>query len=460
MITGRDNLQLINQHIYQAQTEQEQAGQRLEELHRQLNALRLKTGESYRELAKLRLDDLQARQVISRLDETDQVVLNLLEKLRQARSNLDEQINASLSRQRQLEGQRKELGRQRDEAGEARQRQLEMTRSRLQEMEAYRQQQQRAQEAAAVARHADEKASRVEKDQMDKGKPYEGDPLFMYLWNRRYLTPDYREGWLSRPLDTWVARLIDFQRNRANYYMLQELPRRLREHAAKVQQTAQLEAQALQALEREAAAADGLPALETKVQDAENKLKQLDADIEAEEARHQQLLQEQAGFNAGTDPVTKQIVDLESAALEKEPLPSLYQKARATPRPEDDVIVAQLQQLQQQQDQIEAEIQSLNNILQQRQRGLGQLEDVRRRYRQNGYDSYNSRFPGDFSLEVLLGQMLGGMLNSETVWREIGRHQQSRPSGEDSGGGNRGFGGFGGGFGGAGGGDFKTGGGF
>jgi len=60
MITGRDNLQLLNQHVYQAQAEQEQAGRRLEELHQQLNALRLKTGESYRELARLRMDDLKA----------------------------------------------------------------------------------------------------------------------------------------------------------------------------------------------------------------------------------------------------------------------------------------------------------------------------------------------------------------------------------------------------------------
>jgi chromosome segregation ATPase len=391
------------------------------------------------------------------LDETDQVVVNLLEKLKGARSNLDEQIKASVAHQQQLEAQRKELEGRRDEAGKAMQEQLEETRKRLQETEAYRQQQQRVQEAAAVVKNADEKASRAEQDRSDKGKPYEADPLFMYLWNRRYLTPDYRGGWFSRQLDAWVARLIDFQRNRPNYYMLLELPRRLREHATKVQQTAQLEFQALQAMERKAAEADGVPALQAKVQEAEKQLKQLDGDINAEEARHQELLQQQSGLHAGTDPITQQIIDLKSAALEKETLPSLYQQAKSTPRPEDDVIVAQLQQLQQQQSQIEAEIQSLNNLLQQRVRDLGQLEEVRRRYRQNGYDSYNSGFPDNFSLGVLLGQMLGGMMNSDTVWREIGRHQQSSPQGGGYDGGDAGFGDVGG-FGGMGGGEFRTGG--
>ena len=73
--------------------------------------------------------------------------------------------------------------------------------------------------------------------------------------------------------------------------MLLELPLRLREHATKIQQTAQLEMQALQAMERQAAEADGVLNLQGKVQEAEKQLKQLDANIAAEEARHQKLWQ-------------------------------------------------------------------------------------------------------------------------------------------------------------------------
>ncbi len=464
MIPGRDNLELINQHIYQAQAEQEQAGRRLQELYQQLDALRQATSEGYRELARQRLNDLQAREIIARLDETDQLILSLLEKLKDTRKNLDEQIAASLSRQRQLEAHRRELERRRDEAGQALERQQGLTSKRLQETEVYRTQQQRAQAAAAVVKQAEDKASRAEKDRIEKGKPYEADRLFMYLWNRRFLTPDYRGGFLVRQLDNWVARSIDFQRNRANYYMLMELPRRLREHAARVQQTAQLELQALQSLEKKAADADGIFALQAKAQEADQQIKQIDADLEAEEARHQKLLQEQSDLLAGRDSLTKQILDLETATLEREPLPTLYRKAQATPRPEDDVIVTRIDRLKQQQTQVEAEIKALNNYLQERLRNLGDLEEVRRRYRRNGYDSYGSRFPQDFSLEVLLGQMLGGMMNSDTVWHEIGRRQQGRPYGGGYEGGGGGLGDFsgdaGGDLGGMGGGDFQTGGGF
>ncbi len=276
-----------------------------------------------------------------------------------------------------------------------------------------------------MAQQAEEKATRAENDRREKGKPYEADRLFMYLWNRRFLTPDYPGGWLSRQLDNWVAKIIDFQRNRANYYMLLELPRRLREHAIKVQQTAQLEVQALQTMERQAAEADGVLDLQAKVQEAEKQLKQLDANIAAEESRHQKLLAEEAEFNAGKDPLSQQIIEIQASALEKEPLATLYRRARATPPPEDDVLVGRIHQLSQRQEQIVDEIQSLNALLQQQQRDLGELEEVRRRYRDNGYDAYNSRFPGDFSLGVLLGQMLGGLGNPDTVWGEIDRHHRA-----------------------------------
>jgi chromosome segregation ATPase len=451
MVTGRDNFNLLNQHVYQAQAQQQDTSRRLEDLHRQLDAIHLELSGSYRQLAKLQLDELQAQQAISSLNETDQVVFGLVQNLKRSRLNLKEQIKGSTSYQQQLAEQREEAAQQRDEAGEAMQRQLEQTHKRISETEAYCQQQEKTQKAVAMAKLAEEKASRAENDRLEKGQPYEADRLFMYLWNRHFLTPDYQGGWLTRPLDNWVARIIDFRRNRSNYYMLLELPRRLREHATKVQQTAQLEAQALQTMERQAAEADGVLNLQAKVQEAEKQLQKVNATMAEEEARYQKLVAEEAEFNAGKDPLSQQIIDLQASVLAKEPLASLYRQAKAATQPEDDVLVVRIQQLNQRQDQITEEIHSINALLQQHQNDLGNLEEVRRRYRENGYDAYNSRFPGDFSLGVLLGQMLGGLGNPDTVWGEIDRqHRSSGPAGDWGGSGDAG-GGFGGG-----GGDFYT----
>lgn len=84
---------------------------------------------------------------------------------------------------------------------------------------------------APMLEAAETKAAQAERDLEEKRKPYEADPLFMYLWRRKYGTPEYRAKGLARYLDRKVARLIEFDGARRNYAVLIELPVRLREHA-------------------------------------------------------------------------------------------------------------------------------------------------------------------------------------------------------------------------------------
>ncbi len=86
----------------------------------------------------------------------------------------------------------------------------------------------------ATARAAHEKAAQAEADREEKRRPYEADPLFMYLWRRRYGTRDYAASPLVRFFDRKVAHHIGYEAARVNYALLLELPERLREHAARL----------------------------------------------------------------------------------------------------------------------------------------------------------------------------------------------------------------------------------
>ena len=89
-----------------------------------------------------------------------------------------------------------------------------------------------------VIRRAEEKAARAEADREEKRRPYEADPLFMYLWRRRFGTRDYRASPLVRYFDRKVAHHIGYEAARVNYTMLLELPDRLREHAERLKKEA------------------------------------------------------------------------------------------------------------------------------------------------------------------------------------------------------------------------------
>ncbi|MFY9941115.1 MAG: hypothetical protein WAK57_02995 [Desulfobacterales bacterium] len=467
MISGRDTLREIDQHIHRANAEIESAAGRLEGLTRELNAIRVETAENFRQLARFRLDDLKADRLIGHLDEVDRTALGLLEKHREVEASIGDRIEAGQERQRALEKQRQTLQEERDAAGEALEERLRAVRARIGETEAYRQQKAKAEHAADVARKADQKASQAENDRAEKGRPYEEDSLFKYLWDRRYLTPDYRANPISRLLDGWVAGLLDFRKNRVNYHMLLEIPVRLRAHAARAAQTVDLEIQALETLERQAAEADGVPGLQKRLDQAEEKIHVLDDQIEQEEEVHRRLLAEREKLDAGEDGHSKQAFELILAELQREDLFELYGQARSTPRPEDDAIVTRIGQARERAREIEAEVRSTGEAVAERRKSLVELEALRRRFRRSSYDAYDSGFSPDLALSVLLGKVLGGLMGSDRAWQEIGRNQRRRgsdfggfggPARSGRGGFSRGGGRIGGRPGGFGGGGFRTGG--
>jgi hypothetical protein len=347
---------------------------------------------------------------------------------------------------------------------EALQRQLERSKEKLEQDEGYRRQRENAVRAAEVTRRAAEKAAQSEADLASKGKPYQEDSLFMYLWQRRYMTPDYRANTIIRSLDGWVARLIDYQENRADYHMLNELPLRLREHAGQAAEEAGQQQQALQALERQSAEKDGVGTLQTALEKSETRLQQINEEIETQEKRYQELLAQKADFAAGEDKYTQKAVEVMVAELEREDTIELYRQAQATPRPEDDAIVMKLHKLQQEQRETSKRISGLKADRQQQRKALEELTKLRSRFRRSNYDAHFSSFPTNLGLGVLLGEMLRGGRSSGSAWDSIGDGQKwDLPdiggSGGSGGGGFGGFGGFGSG-GGFGGGGFRTGGGF
>ena len=459
MITGRDTLQQINNYVLQAQSQIESADREMDKLTSRLGGLRLEEAEQFRQLAKFRLEEMNAGHLTARLDKAHQVVQAFLEHHKHALAELENRLEQVKQSQRKLEQQRESRINARDQAVEEFERQLEKSKEKLEQDEGYRIQKEKALRAAEVSHRADEKASQSEADLASKGKPYQEDEIFMYLWQRRYMTPDYRANGIIRSLDDWVARLIDFGETRADYHMLNELPLRLREHADQAAEEAERQKQALLTLEKQAAEKDGLGTLQTALEKAEAQLQQINDEIEDYEKQYQELLGQKAGFAAGEDEHTQKAVEILAAELEREDTIELYRQAQATPRPEDDVIVMQLHKLQKEQQETNKRLSELKANRQQQRKALEELSKLRSEFRRSNYDAGFSSFPANLGLGMLLGEMLRGGRPSGSAWDRIGKAQKwDFPDfGGSRGGGFGGFGGFGSG-GGFGGGGFRTGG--
>jgi len=104
-------------------------------------------------------------------------------------------------------------------------------------------------DAEATVVRAEEKLELARQDEVEKGKPYLEDGFFTYLQNRAYGTKDAKGWFLTKLLDGWVARKIDYRQAAENYRRLTDIPKRLNAHVDYLDDQIGIEQQALQAIE-------------------------------------------------------------------------------------------------------------------------------------------------------------------------------------------------------------------
>jgi hypothetical protein len=482
MVSGRQTLANIDQAVTEARRKIATVESQIETVNGRLGELRRAQTQDYKDLARVRLRLISDPETVRHLDQAEQQVLALLAQRQADLQQLEGQIRAADSQLQSLEAERTAQSEKVNAAAEAVDAAEAKTQERLDADPSYGAQRDRAQEAERVARHADEKAGRSEAEREQKGASYRGDPLFMYLWERHYGLPAYKAWGLTRMLDGWVARLIGFADARANYSRLNEIPARLREHAEGLKAAAETEFAALKALDEAARRADGIPALEQKVAEEQERLDAIDARIGKAESDYQALVVRKALFATGEDEHTRKAIEFLAAELGRDDLMELRREALATPLPEDDLIVSRMLQREDERRQIEASTQGLKETIAQQQKRLGELEALRADFKRNRYDRAGSTFGDDAMIAMMLGQFLNGLLDRQNLWRILQEQQRYRPQHSDPTFGSGGFGrgtvwgggvgdlgglgdifggrrGRGGGFGGGGGG-FRTGGGF
>ena len=462
MMRGRDQLAIIDQHIATARRDMQTGHSRLETANQQVAEVRNQLVQEYRRLAEFRLDELAAGQLISQMDETDRTVLKLLERRSQAVDQLEREIEQSQAAQAELEQERSRLVRHRDELLKQIDEAAAEIKEQLGRQEAYRKLEEKAAEESSRAERAQKKASQAEADREEKGKPYRQDPLFMYLWQRRYLTPDYSGGGLPRMLDGWVAKMINYADARSNYYMLTELPLRLREHADRQEGLAAQEVQKLRDMEAAALEVEPISRNKELLQSVQKSLEESESRIEAEEKRHASMLEQRSDHASGSDELSQQAIELQVSEIKNDSLTNLYMQAKMTNNPDDDLIVSRILALQEKEQTLLAEMQNLQSQIHQQQKNYREIDGLRRRFRRRNYDSDHSVFPGGFQLAALLSLLMSGRASGGEVWDRIDREQQfRRPRTPVDFGGGVFPGGFGrGGGGGMGGGGFRTGGSF
>jgi hypothetical protein len=435
--------------------------------------LRAEQAECFKALARLKLDALSRDAVVGELDAAEKRALAALERRRGSLDTIARRRKELADRVDERASDRADRAKERDRAVAAVEDLVEQVQGEIARDPGWTAKSAAVAAAEEMAAQAEEKARQAESDREQKRVPYEGDMLFMYLWQRGYGTSGYRAGGLTRYLDGKVAALIGYEAARPNYYMLNEIPLRLREHAER-QKAAVADAEAaLEGVERKALEAAGVVPLERAVEAAETALAEADAAVEAARSDLATLDAEaRAALDDGADPAIRGAVDELAAAIARDDLRTLYAEAMRTADPDDEKIVQSLQGIERDLVRATAQAEEVRKAAVDLANKRVELERSRETFRGRGYDQPWGEFANEGLIAGVIEGIIRGAMSSRNLDDVFGEgYRQRRPRGRESfggglrlpnfpgGGGRSGGGGFRTG-GGSGGGGFRTGGGF
>lgn len=472
MISGRDALRQLEQAIAEARDDEHRLDDALQTATGKAEEARANQAGAFRRLARVRLDSLADTTVGATLDRTEREALAILAEKRKAVAEIAEKRKAANRELADAQGRRHEVAGRLEAISDKIHALDAATRAKLPKVAEWVAADGVVREAETVAARAEAKAKQAEADRAEKGKPFEADRLFMYLWENGFGTSAYGASFFARYFDRKVARLCNFIEARPNYAMLLEIPVRLKAHAERLRAEVVDRTAVRTAIERKALEADGIEALEAEFGrvkaeiDAGNKgISATQSDLATLDASHDRLV-------TGEDPDLTRALDGVAASLAATDLKTLYAQAFATPTPDDEKIVREIETLGKTVEAAEHEIATTRNAISEVSRRRSDLEETRDRFLRSGYDRPGVTFNNENMLGNVIGGIIGGIVSSPELWRVIlGGYQAPRgrddgwigggprvPDGGDWFGGGGGGGG-GGGFGGGGGG-FTTGGGF
>ncbi len=429
MISGSAALGEINQTLARVRRDFNSLDNIMQSSSSALTRNQLQQTRVLRALASDRLERLDSGKLASSVDSADTAASEVLLQRERALANLAQKLHEGGEALEQAERQRDSLHVTVDAAAQELA-ELEAEVQRLLEAdEGYQQQLETAYEARAIATQAEEKTALAEKDRKEKGLPYESSKLFSYLWGRHYGTSQYRGSGLFAAMDDWVAGLCDYDKARANYWLLLEIPRRLAEHARIVNQRAEAELGKLQELETKVANAAGVDLAQQALEEAESEQDVCDANIDEIELSLGEVQDHLNRFASGEDDFTKRCLDGLEAAYSARDMDRLESMVMATASRSDDEMVRELIDLRQEQRLIREEINDNKQLHKQHSTRLKDLEDVRRRFKRHRFDDLRSSFGSENIIRMVLDEFLRGAVRGSGVWDTLKRQQRYRDVG-------------------------------
>ncbi len=431
MWTGRETLGSIENAISKLYRDENQLDASLKSAVAETERLRKERAETLRELARVKLDEMAAGRLVANLDAGERRAVRILDDYRLRLAGIVERRERLLKELASAQADRDAKAKVVEEALAAVEAIRADVEQKVQVLAAWREAKTVSDDANGVASEAEKKAASSEAELGAKKKPYDEDPLFIYLWQRGFGTNRYQSNTFVRYMDRMVAGFIGFADVRPNYAALIEIPLRLREHATAKRTAATERLALLSRIERRAMVEAGIEPKEGELAETRHKLAAADATLDEKHGLLRKLDAEHHALVSGhTNPAYEEALSVIAAADAKDEVAALDLEARRTPTAADDSIVLRLESIEGQIGKADAELSDLRRTAKDLAKRRIEIERVRDRFRGAGYDHPHGTFGNDRDIADALGRTMAGTIAGQILWEVLqGGYSTRGPAG-------------------------------
>ena len=402
MRTGRQTLASIEEALGDIAREERELRGKLEKLNRARATLAAERVASLKDLARHRVHEAIADGVIDDADRLSASVRSVLSTRTRKFAALKRSNTAAEHKRVDLVQKLDALNMKITGLEEKLDRFAEAARATLSTNPEYATLQSHYQELSSMLERASARAEQVMEEEREKSEPYRNDPLFMYLWRRGFGTSEYEAIGIIRHLDKWVARLIKYSDARSNYFMLTEIPRRLKYHAERLKERTREAKEELGVREADKTRELAGENVINEIKEARELQTKMITEFEAVSEKISKVSEELNGYAEGKDELLQEAIRLSADFLNSESIRDLASNAEMTAGLRDDQLVERIRSLRDKSQTFEKRIESGRQRLDELYEKKRELIEVSANFRHERYDDIGSEFTNNPDLQELL----------------------------------------------------------
>lgn len=293
---------------------------------------------------------------------------------------------------------------------------------------------------AAIAELALERAEsnlhEIDQDAARKLPAYQASTLFQYLYERGYGQKEYRSRGLTRRIDRWLARYIDFTKARQGYDFLKQTPDQMRKIIAEDRRSLNIVMEELERKRDRVADEMGLP---EKISLTDRLTRDRQQILQTANFVSESMNEVEDRINDLSDPrgsYYQQAIEIFRQTLVGFKSSDLKKRAEATKDDlTDDQIVARLSGVESDRGDLQEATRDRRNLQKQKQHVIEELGRVIQRFRAAHFDSMRSHFLETLSIDEELAYTEDAE-DARKLWQKIRRSQRwgDHESEDDAGG--------------------------